>query len=85
MKKMLLLFVPILLINCSKSLKTDYPIQPVPFTNVHFNDSFWQPRLETNRTVTIPFDFKKCEETGRIDNFAIAGGLKEGKHEGMRL
>ena len=47
----------------------DYPVKPVPFTAVHFNDVFWAPRIETNRTVTIPFAFQKCEETGRLDNF----------------
>ncbi|MCC6144366.1 MAG: glycoside hydrolase family 127 protein [Candidatus Hydrogenedentes bacterium] len=62
---------------------SDYPIQPVPFTNVHFDDAFWGPRLETNRTVTLPANFQKCEETGRISNFAKAGGLMEGKHEGI--
>lgn len=62
----------------------DYPIVPVPFTKVKINGGFWQPRLETNRTITIPFDFKKCEETGRIDNFAIAGGLKKGTFRGIR-
>ncbi len=62
---------------------SDYPIQPVPFTQVHFDDSFWAPRLETNRTVTLPYDFQKCEETGRISNFSKAGGLMEGKHEGI--
>lgn len=62
----------------------DYPIQPVPFTDVHFQSRFWSPRLETNRSVTIPFAFKKCEETGRIDNFAVAGGLKTGTFRGIR-
>ena len=37
-----------------------------------------------NREVTIPYVFSQCEETGRIDNFAIAGGLKKGKHTGER-
>ena len=60
----------------------DYPIQPVPFTQVHFDGGFWGPRLETNRTVTLPYDFEKCEETARIDNFAKAAGLMEGSHEG---
>ncbi len=27
----------------------DYPIRPVPFTQVRLTDSFWAPRLETNR------------------------------------
>lgn len=62
----------------------DYPIVPVPFTRVSITGGFWQPRLATNRTVTLPFDFKKCEETGRIDNFAIAGGLARGTFKGKR-
>ena len=61
----------------------DYPIAPVEFTKVRFEDGFWLPRLETNRTVTLPANFKKSEETGRISNFAKAGGLMEGKHEGI--
>jgi DUF1680 family protein len=47
-------------------------------------DGFWAPRIETNRRVTIPAIFKKCEETGRIDNFAIAGGLLKGEYKGER-
>jgi len=61
----------------------EYPIKPFPFTDVRFEDSFWLPRLETNRKETIPYDFKKCEETGRIRNFAKAGGLIDGKFEGI--
>jgi DUF1680 family protein len=59
-------------------------ITPVPFTEVALADSFWLPRIETNRKVTIPFIFKQCEETGRIDNFAIAGGLMKGEYKGER-
>src|SRR5262249_2629015 len=57
----------------------DYPVKPVPFTAVHFNDAFWAPRIETNRTVTIPFAFEKCEESGRIDNFLRAGARLRGE------
>ena len=64
--------------------KKDYPITPVPFTQVRLTDDFWRPRLETNRTVTIPFLWKKNEETGRVDNFAIAGKLKPGTYKGER-
>lgn len=66
----------------SKHKMKDYPIQPVSFTDVKVTDEFWAPRIETNRKVTIPYTFKKCEETGRIDNFAIAGGLKQGEQHG---
>ncbi|MCP4519036.1 MAG: glycoside hydrolase family 127 protein, partial [Delftia sp.] len=63
-------------------MKQDYPIIPVPFTDVRLDDVFWSPRIETNRRVTIPFAIKKCEETGRVDNFARAGGLAEGAFRG---
>lgn len=53
----------------------DYPFQPVPFTNVRLSDTFWSVRIETNRTETIPFAFRKCEETGRIENFEKAAGI----------
>jgi DUF1680 family protein len=59
-----------------------YPFQPIPFTQVSIQDTFWSPRIETNRKVTIPYDFEKCEETGRIDNFVKAAGKMEGPHEG---
>jgi uncharacterized protein len=61
----------------------DYPIKPVSFTDVTFTDNFWQRRLETNRTSTLPANFKKCEETQRIDNFSKAAGLMEGPHVGI--
>lgn len=59
-----------------------YPITAVPFTKVTLTDDFWSGRIETNRTVTIPFGFSKCEEEGRMRNFAKAGGLLEGEYEG---
>lgn len=62
--------------------KVQEPIQQVPFTNVHFNDNFWAPRIETNRTVSIPSAFKECEKNGRFDNFALAGGLIKGEQKG---
>jgi DUF1680 family protein len=68
--------------TCAVAGQLDYPIQPVPFTSVRIDDSFWTPRFETNRQTTVWYDFKKCEETGRIDNFAKAGGLMPGKLQG---
>ena len=56
----------------------DYPIQGVPFTNVKLTDKFWLPRIETNRTVTIPASFERCQSTGRVKNFIMAA-QKEGK------
>jgi DUF1680 family protein len=57
---------------------SDYLIQPVPFNAVRVQDSFWSPRLETNRLVTLWHDLKQCEENGQLHNFAKAGGLMPG-------
>ena len=54
----------------------DYPIQPVPFTSVKLSDQFWTSRIETNRTVTIPASFARCDSTGRIKNFVMAAAHK---------
>ncbi len=56
-----------------------YPVKPVPFTAVHFNDGFWLPRIEINRTVTIPFAFEKCEESKRFYNFERAAAALRGE------
>jgi DUF1680 family protein len=60
-----------------------YQFSPVPFTAVSINDRFWAPRIDINRQVTIPYDFEKCEETGRITNFTKAAGWMRGDHEGI--
>ena len=57
----------------------DYPIQPVPFTALHTNDAFWTPRIEINRTVTIPFAFGQCESSGRVDLFRRAAAVQRGE------
>ena len=54
----------------------DYPVRPVPFTAVQVNDGFWLPRIETNRTVTIPASFERCRTTGRVHNFEMAAARK---------
>ncbi len=73
----------ILFFSCArKEEKTSEPLKPVPFTAVHLDDQFWTPKININRTVSIPSAFGKCEETGRMDNFALAGGLIKGEHKG---
>ena len=71
--------------TCCKSSPPDYPFQPVPFTAVQVDDAFWLPRIETNRTVTIPFAMNKNVETNRVKNLAIAAGRAEGTYEGRRF
>lgn len=52
-----------------ESQPQQYPIKPVPFTEVRCSDSFWAPRIEINRAVTVPFAFRQCETSGRMDLF----------------
>lgn len=62
-------------------LKNDYPIQPVPFTQVHVTDNFWAPKIRVNAEVTIPYTLEQCKKEGRIDNFLRAAGkLKDDKN-----
>jgi uncharacterized protein len=56
----------------------DYPIQPVAFTNVHVNDKFWQPKMEVNANVTIPYVLAQCKKNGRMDNFLRAAKQLDG-------
>lgn len=85
----LLIICGVTVISCNNDAQQTDPGQRVwltapPLQAVTVNDDFWQPIIERNRSITIPYIFEKCEETGRIDNFATAGGLKKGKHTGER-
>jgi DUF1680 family protein len=64
-------FLISLTINASAQQK-DYPIQPVSFTKVHVHDNFWQPKMEVNANVTIPYVIAQCKANGRMDNFLRA-------------
>ncbi len=68
--------------NAAKKMTVTAPIQEVSFAQVHLNDAFWSPRIEINRTVSIPSAFHECEVNGRFDNFALAAGLIKGEHKG---
>lgn len=58
---------------------SDYPIQPVAGDQVHFTDSFWAERVETNREVTFPHVLTELRETGRIKNLQRAAA-NEGEY-----
>ena len=57
--------------------------KPVYAADVQIQDDFWAPRMKTNHEVTVDHCLDWCEETGRISNFAKAGGLEEGEFEGI--
>lgn len=64
-------------------ITTRYQYSPISFTNVTIDDPFWSPRIETNRRVTIGYDFQKCDETERLSNFDKAAGTATGDHVGI--
>lgn len=82
MKNYLISLVFCTLISCMQQEMTGYTYNGVPFEKVTVTDSFWKKRLDLNSTVTVPDVLKKCEDYGRIQNFAVAAGLKQGRFVG---
>jgi len=62
----------------SVALAQTYPVKPVPFTAVHFHDDFWAPRIEINRSATIPSAFVQLDKAGDFDNFDRAAAVLRG-------
>lgn len=54
-------------------------LQAVPFTQVRIRDTFWAPRQETNRRVSLPHSLDMLEKAGNLRNFELAAA---GAHEG---
>ena len=67
---------------CHAEPPPDYPISPVPLTARQVHDSFWKPRLQINRTVSIPHNFEQCKLTGRIGAFLRSAQGKESEKKG---
>ena len=63
----------------------DYPITPVPASQVKLTDAFWAPKLEVNRRVTIPHIMRENETSGRVDNFRKAARQMPGPYTGRRF
>ena len=51
----------------------------LPLADVKVEDDFWSPRIETNRTKTLPHTLAQLEETGSVANFEIAAGMAKGE------
>jgi hypothetical protein len=63
----------------------EYRIRPVPFYDVTVDDGFWAPRIERNRSISIPHIMRENERTGRVANFEKAAGLTKGDYQGRRF
>jgi DUF1680 family protein len=49
---------------------------------VEVQGGFWEPWLNLNRDVIVQHCMKYCESEGKIDNFRVVAGVKDGKHRG---
>ena len=54
----------------------------MPFTDVKLQDTFWAPRIETNRKVTIPHCLGELEKEGAMSGFAVLSGVSDEKYHG---
>src|ERR1044071_4390924 len=77
------IWIAMAMLTTSVHAQTTKPLDAVPFTSVKVQDNFWAPRIKINREKVVPHNFKFCEETGRIRNFARAAGMIDGKFEGI--
>lgn len=59
-------------VSLSLQAASDYPVQPVRFTEVHLTKGLLHDRQATNTAVTLPFAFDQCESSGRLRNFDLA-------------
>ena len=83
MKKLLPCLAVALLVCAACNPKNSRVLEPVSFTDVTIDDSFWNPFFERHRNVTLEVCIDQIEnQTKRIQNFdnVISG---EGGHEGF--
>jgi len=58
-------------------------LKPVAVADVQLTDTFWAPRIERNRTHSLPSQLAHCQSTGRIQNFQRAAGKVDAPFEGL--
>lgn len=78
------LLVGVLASGAMLAAASDYPVRPVPFTQVRLTGGFWQQKQEINRTVTVPFALQQCEESGRLKNFDLAAEVMRRRATGEK-
>ena len=62
-------FAPIM--TKPKVAKAGKNLAAAPLKQVRINGGFWGRLMEVNRRVTLPIEYKQCQDTGRIDAFKL--------------
>jgi DUF1680 family protein len=71
-----------LVLSAAIGVASDYPISPVPFTQVRFTGGVLYERQMTNLQVTLPFALKQLETSGRLRNFDLAADVMRRRRAG---
>lgn len=58
-------------------------LRPVSLARVRLSDDFWRPRRRINREATLPAQYARLEQTGRLDNFRRAAGKIDAPFSGV--
>lgn len=58
-------------------------LRPLSVMVVRLHGAFWEPRRRTNRTATLPHQYRHCEALGRQANFRGAAARLAGDPEGL--
>ena len=83
MKKYTLFLALLILVSCGGKQTSIQPVTPVNFSEVTIEDSFWGPRLQSHKDVTLNVCIDQIEnQTGRIRNFENAA-KGSGQHSGI--
>ena len=72
MKCLLPILVAVAVAVVTAHAASDYPVKPVPFTDVRITGGVLQSRQATNSLVTLPFALGQCESSKRMTNFDLA-------------
>jgi len=63
--------------NSGSEIK-DYPLKEVPYYSVNVTGGLWKMRIDSCIANTIWDNLDRLNTSGKIDNFSISAGLKEG-------
>ncbi|MBI1176966.1 hypothetical protein GC207_05950 [bacterium] len=67
-----------------QSTLSDAPqMRPVPYYRVALSDPFWKPRIESNRTTSLPMMYQLFVDNHNLDNFKKAAGRMTGDQDGF--
>jgi DUF1680 family protein len=83
MKKILYLLLFVCLLAPAKNTHAggkgfDYPLQEVAYYNVNVTGGLWKMRIDSCIKNTVWDNLRKLTSSGKIDNFSIAAGIKNG-------